>query len=188
MPSATAIADDDRADSGAATIAVGGKTITIQARGAETSKSVGPDGVTTTVTNEDGSTETTVVGPRGEVTSTTTSDGGHRDFVGYDSHRGWNGPPAWVVIVALLIVASIVKSAIRARAGDTRTRRERRADRRAGRDGAGAVGAGREAELLAAENERLRAQVVRMEERVAVLERIVTDPAKRVSEEIERLR
>ena len=41
---------------------------------------------------------------------------------------------------------------------------------------------------LSAENEQLRATVGRLEERLKVLERIATDPAERVSREIEELR
>ena len=41
---------------------------------------------------------------------------------------------------------------------------------------------------LAAENERLRATIDKLEERLKVLERIATDPAERVSREIEELR
>lgn len=46
----------------------------------------------------------------------------------------------------------------------------------------------RQNELLAAENDRLKSQVLRVEERVAVLERIATDPATRITKEIEALR
>lgn len=46
----------------------------------------------------------------------------------------------------------------------------------------------RQNELLAGENERLKSQVLRVEERVAVLERIATDPAARITKEIEALR
>lgn len=46
----------------------------------------------------------------------------------------------------------------------------------------------RQNELLAAENERLKSQVLRVEERVAVLERIATDPGARITKEIEALR
>ena len=46
----------------------------------------------------------------------------------------------------------------------------------------------RQNELLAAENERLKSQVLRVEERVAVLERIATEPGTRISKEIEALR
>lgn len=46
----------------------------------------------------------------------------------------------------------------------------------------------REDTRLAAENERLKLTVGRLEERIAVLERIATDPAERTAREIERLR
>jgi hypothetical protein len=42
--------------------------------------------------------------------------------------------------------------------------------------------------LLIAENEKLHGQISRLEERLAVLERIATDPAERVSREIDALR
>ena len=46
----------------------------------------------------------------------------------------------------------------------------------------------RQTDLLKAENEKLHGQVSRLEERLAVLERIATDPAERVSREIDALR
>jgi len=46
----------------------------------------------------------------------------------------------------------------------------------------------REVELLSTENAGLRGQVGRLEERIAVLERIATDPATRTAHEIEQLR
>ena len=46
----------------------------------------------------------------------------------------------------------------------------------------------RENERLARENEALRRTVDRLEERMAVLERIATDPAERTAREIESLR
>ena len=46
----------------------------------------------------------------------------------------------------------------------------------------------RKVELLSSENERLTGQVSRLEERIAVLERIATDPAERTAREIEALR
>ena len=45
-----------------------------------------------------------------------------------------------------------------------------------------------ENEKLARENEGLRNMVGRLEERIAVLERIATDPAERTAREIEQLR
>lgn len=43
-------------------------------------------------------------------------------------------------------------------------------------------------EQLAVENQRLTREVDQLHERIAVLERIVTDPADRTAREIERLR
>jgi len=44
------------------------------------------------------------------------------------------------------------------------------------------------AKLLVAENEQLRANVGRLEERLRVLERIATDPSRQLADEIETLR
>jgi hypothetical protein len=55
-----------------------------------------------------------------------------------------------------------------------------------GRDGD--LTTSRQTELLVAENEKLHGQISRLEERLAVLERIATDPAERVSREIDALR
>lgn len=52
----------------------------------------------------------------------------------------------------------------------------------------GDLSVNRQTELLKSENERLTGQVSRLEERIAVLERIATDPAERTSREIEALR
>lgn len=46
----------------------------------------------------------------------------------------------------------------------------------------------RTVQLLTSENERLTGQVSRLEERIAVLERIATDPAERTAREIDALR
>ena len=46
----------------------------------------------------------------------------------------------------------------------------------------------RESARLQYENERLKATVERLEDRIAVLERIATDPAERTAREIESLR
>ncbi len=52
----------------------------------------------------------------------------------------------------------------------------------------GGPDASRQIELLSTENEGLKGQVSRLEERIAVLERIATDPAERTAREIENLR
>jgi hypothetical protein len=54
--------------------------------------------------------------------------------------------------------------------------------------GADALAATRQVELLSAENANLKGQVGRLEARLAVLERIATDPAERTAREIEDLR
>ena len=48
--------------------------------------------------------------------------------------------------------------------------------------------AGRKIDLLSSENEKLVGQISRLEERIAVLERIATDPATRTAREIDALR
>ena len=50
------------------------------------------------------------------------------------------------------------------------------------------LAATRKIELLSNENAGLKGQVGRLEERLAVLERIATDPAERTAREIEKLR
>jgi hypothetical protein len=46
----------------------------------------------------------------------------------------------------------------------------------------------RQVNLLSSENEKLSRQILRLEERIAVLERIATDQPSRLSAEIENLR
>ena len=48
--------------------------------------------------------------------------------------------------------------------------------------------AGRKIELLSAENERLVGRITRLEDRIAVLERIATDPSTHTARAIEELR
>ena len=48
--------------------------------------------------------------------------------------------------------------------------------------------AGRKIDLLSSENEKLMGRISRLEERIAVLERIATDPATRTARAIEELR
>lgn len=82
------------------------------------------------------------------------------------------GPAAWVA-----------NNWIRARHGyPIETRKGRLVSRE------GDLSTDRRTELLMAENEKLHGQVSRLEERLAVLERIATDPAERVSREIDALR
>jgi len=55
-------------------------------------------------------------------------------------------------------------------------------------DGGMGPDAQRKIELLSTENHRLTGQIHRLEERIAVLERIATDPAERTAREIDALR
>jgi hypothetical protein len=80
-----------------------------------------------------------------------------------------------VFIIAILTIGTVLKSLI-----DARYRRDGSA-----RD---ELSAARGIELLAGENAGLKAQIGRLEERIAVLERIATDPAERTAREIEDLR
>lgn len=82
-----------------------------------------------------------------------------------------------VAIFILLIIAMVMVTAI------VTTWLQSRAPARTGEPAAK-----REVELLADENAGLRNQVLRLEERLAVLERIATDPAGRTAREIEQLR
>ena len=155
-------ATDTTSESGTTTITAGDGKVTIVKHG-------GPDG-------QDGQAVTTVPDDNGD------------HFVGYDSHHGWShGAPWWLVLIGMVLLARIVQTAIRAKHGDFRSERQRRSDERAGKPMTD-LGVARENELLVAENTALKAQATRLEERVAVLERIVTDPAKRVSDEIDALR
>ena len=65
-----------------------------------------------------------------------------------------------------------------------------RQDRRARRNGYAAsdLDAERQVRLLSDENGKLVGKIGRLEERLAVLERIATDPAERTAREIEALR
>lgn len=87
-----------------------------------------------------------------------------------------------LVIIAIVTVGSIINNMIRAQHGYP-----------VENDWGGKVtkelpDAERKIALLSSENEKLTGQVSRLEERIAVLERIATDPAERVAAEIEKLR
>ena len=92
------------------------------------------------------------------------------------------GNPAFVIaIVAISMAAWVITTAIRARHGyplsddsGNLVHPVRRNDD--------------ETKALAAENKELKDTVSRLEERLKVLERIATDPTKRLSDEIDGLR
>ncbi|GAA0671589.1 hypothetical protein FHT00_001870 [Sphingomonas insulae] len=83
------------------------------------------------------------------------------------------GPASWVI-----------NNWIRVRHGYEPDRWKSRRERRHGGDPDDA----RKIMLLTNENDKLTGQVGRLEERIAVLERIATDPAERTAREIEALR
>jgi hypothetical protein len=95
------------------------------------------------------------------------------------------GSPFFVIaIVALSMGAWVITTWIRAKHGYPMTDDYGNViqPRDAGPDAA------RQIELLSNENSGLKGQVTRLEERIAVLERIATDPAERTAREIEKLR
>ena len=94
----------------------------------------------------------------------------------------FHGPGFVLAIVAMSMIAWVITTAIRAKHGYPIT------DDWGGRVHKDELGAGRKVELHSAENARLTGQIGRLEERLAVLERIATDPAERTAREIEALR
>jgi len=89
----------------------------------------------------------------------------------------------WGILIPIVaILAWVANNWIRARHGYPLEGRRGRRDHRVDLDEE------RKIQLLSSENEKLTNQVLRLEERIAVLERIATDPATRVAREIEQLR
>ena len=94
----------------------------------------------------------------------------------------FGGPIFVILIIALSMGAWVITTAIRARHGYPLTDDWGNPVHPIRRDDDQATKA------LAAENERLKATVERLEDRLKVLERIATDPTKRLSDEIDNLR
>jgi len=94
----------------------------------------------------------------------------------------WGGPTFVIAIIAICYGGWILNNWIRARHGYPLE------DEWGGKTGPKLPDAERKIGLLTNENEALQGKVSRLEERVAVLERIVTDKSHRLSEEIEQLR
>ena len=94
----------------------------------------------------------------------------------------WSGPGFVIAIIAISTLGWLVSTWIRAKHGypieNEWTGMTAKAD----------PAADRKIELLTSENERLTGQIGRLEERIAVLERIATDPAERTAREIDSLR
>jgi hypothetical protein len=94
----------------------------------------------------------------------------------------WGGPGFVIALVAISTIGWVVNNWIRARHGyapsDDWGNTVKRTD----------IEDARKVELLTSENDKLHGQVGRLEERIAVLERIATDPAERTARAIDALR
>lgn len=91
----------------------------------------------------------------------------------------FGGPGFVLAIIAMSFLAWIITTAIRARHGYPLEGEFGGLHHRPGDD---------ETRALAAENKDLKETVTRLEERLKVLERIATDPTRRLSDEIDELR
>ncbi len=91
----------------------------------------------------------------------------------------FSGPGFVLAIIGMSFLAWIVTTYIRARHGYPLEGEFGGLHHRPGDDAA---------KELAAENEQLKATVGRLEERLKVLERIATDPARRLEDEFDKLR
>ena len=94
----------------------------------------------------------------------------------------WGGPEFVIAIIAISTFGWLASSWIRARHGYPIE------NEWSGMSQKNDPEAARRVESLEDENGRLRGQIGRLEERLAVLERIATDPAERTAREIENLR
>ena len=99
----------------------------------------------------------------------------------------WDGPGFMIAIIAITTVGWIVNNWIRTKHGyppsdDWGNTMSWNGSQKQAPDGE------RKVALLSSENERLTGQVSRLEERIAVLERIATDPAERTARAIDALR
>lgn len=94
----------------------------------------------------------------------------------------WGGPEFVIALVAISTVGWLVNNWIRAKHGysisDDYGKNIDKTD----------AETARKIDLLAADNDRLAGQIGRLEARIAVLERIATDPADRTARAIEELR
>lgn len=95
---------------------------------------------------------------------------------------GWGGPGFVLAIIAISTLGWVFNTWIRAKHGYPVE------NEWSGMATPHAPDADRKVALLTNENERLNGQVSRLEERIAVLERIATDPAERTAREIDSLR
>ena len=95
----------------------------------------------------------------------------------------WGSPAFVIAIIAMSYAAWLITSWIRAKHGyPIENEWGGMTEKSDGPD------AKRQIELLSKENEGLKGQVSRLEERLSVLERIATDPAERTARAIDDLR
>jgi len=94
----------------------------------------------------------------------------------------WGGPEFVIAIVAISTIGWLVSSWIRARHGYPLENEWSGTTHKGDPDAQARIGE------LTAENRELKGLIGRMEERLAVLERIAIDPAERTAREIENLR
>ena len=94
----------------------------------------------------------------------------------------WGGPGFVIAIIAMSYAGWIINTWVRARHGYPLE------NEWSGKTAKGYPDAERKIQLLTTENERQAGQISRLEERIAVLERIATDPAERTSRQIDELR
>lgn len=94
----------------------------------------------------------------------------------------WGGPGFVIAIIAMSMAGWVITSWIRAKHGYPIEGEWGGVVHKSDPD------AGRKIELLTNENEKLHGQIGRLEERVAVLERIATDAPSRLSAEIDNLK
>ncbi len=94
----------------------------------------------------------------------------------------WGGPFFVLAIIAMSTAGWIINNWIRAKHGYAPSDDWGRAD------ASGKLDDNRQLQLLTGENEKLVGKVSRLEERIAVLERIATDPAERTARAIDSLR
>jgi hypothetical protein len=94
----------------------------------------------------------------------------------------WQGPEFVIAIVAISTAGWLISSWIRAKHGYPLE------NEWSGMSARSDLAADRKIELLSNENGTLKQMIGRLEERIAVLERIATDRGQRLSDDIEALR
>jgi hypothetical protein len=97
----------------------------------------------------------------------------------------WGSPEFVIAIIAISTAGWIVNNWIRAKHGYDL---EDEWGGKSGNSGKNSPDDQRKIELLSNENAELVGKIDRLQERLQVLERIATDPAKRTADEIEALR